>query len=59
VGTVPTIAQQRTQTEGTRICHHVLRTASNVVIDVLVCGPDAETGQAGRIAEQIAAKVGQ
>jgi hypothetical protein len=59
VGTVPTIAQQRTQTEGTRICHHVLRLASNVVVDVLLCGPDAETGQAGRIADQIAAKVGQ
>jgi len=59
VGTVPRIAQQRTQTEGSRICHHVLRAASNVVVDVLVCGPDAETGQAGRIAEQISAKVGQ
>lgn len=58
-GAVPRIAQRRTQTEGTRICHHVLRAASNVVIDVLVCGPDVETGQAGRIAEQISAKVGQ
>jgi serine/threonine kinase PknH len=33
--------------------------ASDVVIDVLVCGPDAETGQAGRIAEQISSKVAQ
>lgn len=58
-GTGPRIAQQRTQTEGTRICHHVLRAAANVVIDVLVCGPDVETGQAGRIAEQISTKVAQ
>ncbi|MGB8390753.1 sensor domain-containing protein [Mycobacterium sp.] len=58
-GAAPRIAQQRTQTEGTRICHHVLRAVSNVVIDVLVCGPDIETGQAGRIAEQISTKVGQ
>jgi hypothetical protein len=27
--------------------------------DVLVCGPDAETAQAGRIAEQISSKVAQ
>jgi hypothetical protein len=32
---------------------------NDVVIDVLVCGTDAETGQAGRIAEQISTKVGQ
>jgi hypothetical protein len=37
----------------------VLHASSNIVIDVLVCGPDAEPGQAGRIAEQIAGKVGQ
>lgn len=58
-GSPPRIAQARTQTEGTRACHHVLHAASNVVIDVLACGPDAQTGQAGRIAEQIAGKVGQ
>ncbi|WP_156686765.1 sensor domain-containing protein [Mycobacterium sp. Marseille-P9652] len=58
-GTPPRIAQQRTQADGTRICHHVLRAASAVVIDVLLCGPDSEAGQAGRIAEQISAKVAQ
>jgi serine/threonine kinase PknH len=58
-GAPPRIAQGRTQTEGSRICHHALRAVSDVVIDVLVCGPDAETGQAGRIAEQIGSRVGQ
>ncbi len=58
-GAPPRIAQQRTQADGTRICHHVLRAVSAVVIDVLLCGPDSEAGQAGRIAEQISAKVAQ
>jgi serine/threonine kinase PknH len=58
-GAPPRIAQERTQTEGSRICHHALRAVSDVVIDVLVCGPDAETGQAGRIAEQIGSRVAQ
>ncbi|OBI49233.1 sensor domain-containing protein [Mycobacterium sp. E796] len=58
-GDPPRIAQGRTQTEGTRICHHALRAVSDVVIDVLVCGPDAETGQAGRVAEQISARIAQ
>ncbi|ORW24653.1 sensor domain-containing protein [Mycobacterium palustre] len=58
-GSPPRIAQARTQTEGNRGCHHVLHASSNVVIDVLVCGTDAQPGQAGRIAEQIAGKVGQ
>lgn len=58
-GTPPRIAQGRTKTEGTRICHHALRAVADVVIDVLVCGPDAETGQAGRIAEQISSRVAQ
>ncbi|OBA71508.1 hypothetical protein A5641_02090 [Mycobacterium sp. 1554424.7] len=58
-GAPPKIALARTQTDTNRACHHVLHAASNVVIDVLVCGPDAETGQAGKIAEQISARVGQ
>ncbi len=58
-GAPPRIAQGRTKTEGSRVCHHVLRAVSDVVIDVLVCGPDAETGQAGRIAEQISSRVAQ
>ncbi|ORW96545.1 hypothetical protein AWB92_06230 [Mycobacterium sp. IEC1808] len=57
-GAPPRIAQGRTKTDG-RICHHALRAVSDVVIDVLVCGPDAETGQAGRIAEQIGSRVAQ
>src|SRR5262249_6797610 len=59
-GTVPKIAQERTETAGgTRTCHHVLQAVNDVVVDVLVCGADAPTGQAGRIAEQISTKVGQ
>jgi hypothetical protein len=55
-GTVPKIAQQRTRSDNGRICHHVLHAEAATVIDVLVCGPDAAPGQAGKIAEQIAAK---
>jgi hypothetical protein len=58
-GAVPKIALGRTQTDTGRACHHALHASSNVVVDVLVCGPDAETGQAGRIAEQISARIGQ
>lgn len=58
-GTVPKIYQQRTQADGTRICHHALHAVSSVVVDLLLCGPDAETGQAGKLAGQIAAKVSQ
>ncbi|OBG94748.1 hypothetical protein A5697_25660 [Mycobacterium sp. E3251] len=58
-GTVPRIFQARTQADGTRICHHALHAVSSVVVDLLLCGPDAETGQAGKLAGQIAAKVGQ
>lgn len=58
-GAPPRIAQGRTKTEGTRICHHVLRATSDVVIDVLACGPEAENGPAGRIAEQISSRVAQ
>jgi|HubBroStandDraft_3_1064219.scaffolds.fasta_scaffold01407_6 hypothetical protein len=58
-GAAPRIAQERKPAEGTRTCHHVLHAASSVVIDVLVCGADVAAGQAGKIAGQIAAKVGQ
>ncbi|KLO46291.1 hypothetical protein ABW17_02965 [Mycobacterium nebraskense] len=58
-GTVPRIYQQRTQADGTRICHHALHAVSSVVVDLLLCGPDAENGQAGKLAGQIAAKVSQ
>ncbi|OBH17426.1 hypothetical protein A9X03_20195 [Mycobacterium sp. E1715] len=58
-GAVPKIFQERTQADGTRICHHALHAASSVVVDLLLCGPDAETGQAGKLAGQIAAKVSQ
>lgn len=58
-GTVPRIYQERTQADGTRICHHALHAVSNVVVDLLLCGPDAENGQAGKLAGQIAAKVSQ
>ncbi|BAX94490.1 sensor domain-containing protein [Mycobacterium shigaense] len=56
-GTVPKIFQQRTQADGARFCHHALHATNNIVVDLLLCGPDAETGQAGKIAEQIAKKV--
>ncbi|OBH99003.1 sensor domain-containing protein [Mycobacterium sp. E2733] len=58
-GTVPKIFQERTQADGTRICHHALHAVSRVVVDLLLCGPDAENGQAGKLAGQIAAKVSQ
>jgi serine/threonine kinase PknH len=58
-GAAPKIAQERVPADGARTCHHVLHAASSVVIDVLVCGTDVAPGQAGKIAGQIAAKVGQ
>ncbi|OBB94160.1 sensor domain-containing protein [Mycobacterium sp. 852002-30065_SCH5024008] len=58
-GAVPKIYQGRTQADGTRACHHALHAASSVVVDLLVCGPDAENGQAGKLAGQIAAKVSE
>jgi serine/threonine kinase PknH len=58
-GAAPRIAQERVQADGARTCHHVLHAVSDVVIDVLVCGADAAPGQAGKIAEQIAAKIGR
>ncbi len=58
-GAPPRIALERVQADGARTCHHVLHAASDVVIDVLVCGADVAPGQAGKIAEQIAAKVAQ
>ncbi len=58
-GTVPKIFQQRTEADGTRVCHHALHAVSSVVVDLLLCGPDAGNGQAGNLAGQIAAKVSQ
>jgi PknH-like extracellular domain len=58
-GAPPKIYQQRTQADGTRVCHHALHAVSSVVIDLLVCGPDAGTGEAAKIAGEIAAKVSQ
>jgi len=58
-GAPPKIFQQRTQADGSKACHHALHAVSSVVVDLLVCGPDAGTGQAGKIAGEIAAKVGQ
>jgi serine/threonine kinase PknH len=57
-GTAPKIAQERARSDNAKFCHHVLHAAGSVVIDVNTCGPDAGTGEAGKIAEQIAAKVG-
>lgn len=56
-GAAPKIALEKVQADGARTCHHVLHAAANVVIDVLVCGTDVAPGQAGKIAEQITAKV--
>ncbi|OBI23594.1 sensor domain-containing protein [Mycobacterium sp. E2497] len=58
-GTPPKIFQERTQTEGTRNCHHALHAVSTMVVDLLLCGPDPDSGQAGKLAGQIAAKVSQ
>ncbi|GBG36310.1 sensor domain-containing protein [Mycobacterium montefiorense] len=58
-GTVPKIAQQRTRGDNAKTCHHVLHAQGATVIDVTTCGPNAEPGQAGKIAEQIAGRVVQ
>lgn len=58
-GTVPRIAQQRTRGDSAKTCHHVLHAQGADVIDVSVCGPNAVPGQAGKIAELIAAKLVQ
>lgn len=58
-GAPPKIYQERTESDGARVCHHALHAAANVVVDLLVCGPDAATGQAGKLAGQIAARVSQ
>jgi len=58
-GAAPRIALERVQADGARTCHHVLHAASDVVIDVLVCGTDVAPGQAAKIAEQIAGRVAQ
>ena len=56
-GAPPKIELEKAEPDG-RTCHHVLRAASKSVIDVLACGPNAGTGQAGKVAELIAAKLG-
>lgn len=58
-GAPPKVYQQRTQADGTRVCHHALHAAASVVVDLLVCGPDAGTGQAGKLAGDIAARASQ
>ncbi len=58
-GIPPKVYQTRTQADGTKTCHHALHAVASVVVDLLVCGPDAGTGQAGKLAGQIAAKAGQ
>jgi hypothetical protein len=58
-GTVPKIALERTRSDNARICHHVLRAASSVVVDVSTCSPEGGTGEAGKIAEQISTRVPQ
>jgi serine/threonine kinase PknH len=57
-GAPPKIAQERVRVDNTKTCHHVLHAAGAVVIDVTTCGPEAGTGEAGKIAEQISARVG-
>lgn len=57
-GTPPKIAQERVRADNTKTCHHVLHAAGAVVIDVTTCGPEAGTGEAAKIAEQISARIG-
>jgi hypothetical protein len=56
VGAPPKIELEKAEPGG-RTCHHVLHAVSKSVIDVIACSPDAGTGQAGKIAELISAKV--
>lgn len=56
-GAPPRIEMEKAEPSG-RTCHRVLRAVSTSVIDVLACSPDAGTGQAGKVAELISAKVG-
>jgi serine/threonine kinase PknH len=58
-GVPPKIYQARTQADGSKVCHHALHAVASVVVDLLVCGPDAGSGQAGKLAGEIAAKAGQ
>jgi hypothetical protein len=57
-GAPPKIAQERTRSDNAKTCHHVLHAASNIVIDVTTCGPQAGAGEAGKIAQQISTKIG-
>lgn len=56
-GTPPKIWLEKTEPDG-RACHHMLRAVSKSVIDVLACGPEAGTGQAGKVSELISTKLG-
>ncbi len=59
-GTVPKIAQQRTRSDSGKICHHVAACGGRYVSSTCWCAAaDAVPGQAGKIAEQIAAKASQ
>ncbi len=57
-GAAPKIAQERIRADNAKDCHHVLHAAGSIVIDVLTWGPPGGTGEAGKIAEQIAARIG-
>jgi serine/threonine kinase PknH len=55
-GSPPKITQTHTQASGARTCQHALSAVSQVVIEVVACGPQI-TDQSSRIADQMAAKV--
>ena len=57
-GAAPKIAQGRTRSDNAKNCHHVLHAEGTIVIDVTTCGPEVGTGEAGKIAQQISAKIG-
>jgi serine/threonine kinase PknH len=56
IGAPPKITQVHTQLHGGRACQHALSAVSNIVIDVVACGPQI-ADEGSRIAEQMAAKV--
>jgi hypothetical protein len=55
-GAPPRIEMEKAEPSG-RACHHVLRADGTAVIDVLACGPAADTGEASKVTEMISAKV--
>jgi serine/threonine kinase PknH len=58
MGSPPKIWMEKTRTDG-RTCHHVLSAVSDVVVDVLACAAANVNSPAGKIADQIAAKIPQ